>query len=414
MSEPVCSEGRPRVLVIGYSGANNTGAEALLLADMEDLRAVLGPRASFTVPSLDVEKLRRYLPERPGLRILRIPSVFFATVWRLMKRHDALVLVEGSTFMDSWGSALLWYFLWAAWCARRQGKPCLAYAVDAGELCARNRSLTRRIASRMDLIVVRSRAAAGRLRACGVTAPIEATADNALTFTPDPAQTSIARSSWPEAGGGLVGLAVVNFHLFPVRLRPLARKADLYRWPYAFSRSRERRSAATALAAAYADVADWIVAEQKRPVALICMEELDGPFAACVREQMRHGDRARIFSARDLNASQMTGLLRSLELLVTSRYHAGVLSLAAAVPQIAVGHDFRLRSLYDELGMSEAFVDPSAPGLVETLKGHIRNLLSDPEPTRAALRRGYGEFAARARQNREHLRAFFSRRGWAS
>ena len=35
----------PRVLFVGYNGANNTGAEALLLADIEDFRAVLGPGA---------------------------------------------------------------------------------------------------------------------------------------------------------------------------------------------------------------------------------------------------------------------------------------------------------------------------------------------------------------------------------
>ena len=31
----------PKVLLIGYSGANHTGAEALLQADIEDLRVVL-------------------------------------------------------------------------------------------------------------------------------------------------------------------------------------------------------------------------------------------------------------------------------------------------------------------------------------------------------------------------------------
>jgi hypothetical protein len=34
----------PRVLMLGYNGANNTGAEALLLSDIEDVRAVLGRR----------------------------------------------------------------------------------------------------------------------------------------------------------------------------------------------------------------------------------------------------------------------------------------------------------------------------------------------------------------------------------
>ena len=406
-------EGNPRVLAIGYSGANNTGAEALLLADVEDLRAVLGPRASITVPSLNVRNLRRYLREGSGLSIVRMPYVYPAAVWRLVRQHDVLVLVEGSTFMDTWGSPLLWYYLWAARCARRAGKPCLAYAVDAGDLCAQNRRLTGRIASRMDLIVVRAKAAAERLRACKVTAPIEVTADNALTFVPDSAELSRARASWPEATG-VVGLAVVNFHLFPVGLRPFARKADRYQWPYGFSRSRERSRAAAALASSYAELADWIVEEQGRSVALLCMEELDGPFAAAVRERMRHADRARIFSSRDYNASQMAGLLRSLDPLVTARYHAAVLSLAAAVPQVAAGHDLRLRSLYDELGVSELCVDPRSPDLVDLLKSPIRRLLADPEPLKATLQRKHEELLARAKGNREHLRAFFSRQGWGS
>jgi polysaccharide pyruvyl transferase WcaK-like protein len=263
----------------------------------------------------------------------------------------------------------------------------------------------------MDLIVVRAKAAAERLRACKVTAPIEVTADNALTFVPDSAELGRARASWPEATG-VVGLAVVNFHLFPVGLRPFARKAYRYQWPYAFSRSRERSRAAAALASAYAELADWIVDEHGRSVALLCMEELDGPFAAAVRERMRHADRARIFSSHDYNASQMAGLLRSLDLLVTARYHAAVLSLAAAVPQVAVGHDLRLRSLYDELGLSELFVDARSPDLVEILKSPIRRLLADPESMRATLRRRHEALLARARQNREHLGAFFSRQGW--
>jgi polysaccharide pyruvyl transferase WcaK-like protein len=204
----------------------------------------------------------------------------------------------------------------------------------------------------------------------------------------------------------------VNFHLFPVGLRPFARKADRYQWPYAFSRSRERSRAAAALASAYAELADWIVDEHGRSVALLCMEELDGPFAAAVQGKMRHGDRTRIFSSRDYNASQMAGLLRSLDLLVTARYHAAVLSLAAAVPQVAVGHDLRLRSLYDELGLSDLFVDARSPDLVEILKGPIRRLLAEPASMRVTLQQKHEELLARAKRNRKHLGAFFSRRGW--
>ncbi len=402
----------PRVLAVGYNGANNTGAEALLQADLTDLRAVLGPEATVNVPTLSEENLRRYLTESPTLHITRMPTVFLAKVRRLVRRHDLVILVEGSTFMDTWGSALLWYFLWAAHCAHALGKPCLAYAVDAGSLSPRNRRLVGRVASGLDLVVARSQAAAERLRACGVTASIEVTADNAFTFEPDPADADFLGRAWPEASGGKVGIAVVDFYLWPVVARPWGKREDRYKWPYFFSRSPERARATGILAATYAEVADWLI-ERGESVALICMEEVDEPLAREVERRMRRPEHSRVFSSREHNASQMTFLLRSLDLLVTSRYHAAVLSLAAAVPQIAVGHDLRLLSLYEEIGLRErCFLDPSSPDLGRTLRERIEALLYDPTPVRSLLRQAHGGLLARARHNREILSAFLEVHGW--
>ena len=58
----------PSALTVGYNGANNTGAEALLATDIADLRAVLGPRVRITVPTLNAANLRRYVQEGDGLR----------------------------------------------------------------------------------------------------------------------------------------------------------------------------------------------------------------------------------------------------------------------------------------------------------------------------------------------------------
>ena len=73
----------PKVLLIGYNGANNTGAEALLQADIEDLRAVFGEDAVLTVPAVkDAANLRRYLHEGPE------PAHRFDAVG-LLRRHPA-------------------------------------------------------------------------------------------------------------------------------------------------------------------------------------------------------------------------------------------------------------------------------------------------------------------------------------
>jgi polysaccharide pyruvyl transferase WcaK-like protein len=403
----------PTVLLVGYNGANNTGAEALLQADIADLRAVLGPDARLTVPTLNAANLRRYLQPGPTLRIAPIPTLFIAAVRRLVREHDLVVLVEGSAYMDTWTPALLWYFLWATRCADQAGRPSLAYAVDAGQLSRLDRRLTRRVASRSELIVTRSPAAAQRLRSWGVTAPITATADNAFNFRPDPADADWLAAAWPE-GAGAVGLALVDFSRFPVVVRPWGHREDCYRWPYYFAHSPARRRMSRALADGYATLADRIVARHGRPVALIAMEELDEPLARAVKDRMRHGTRARVFSSREHDASRMTTLLRSLDLLVTSRYHAAVLSMAAAVPQVAVGHDLRLVSLFQELGLAEAlFVKGGAsPEVFAAVTDRVERLLADPAPVREALRHGHQLHAAAARRNRELLRGFALRHGW--
>ena len=192
------------VLLVGYNGANNTGAEALLLSDIEDVRAVLGPRTRITVPSLAPENLRRYVKEGPTLAIERVPILYFGALRKLVRQHDVVMLVEGSTYMDTWGSVLLWAFLWSTHCAARLGKRSLAYAVDAGSLSRLNRWLVRKIASSTGLIVTRNQAAANRLAGFGVTAPIEATADNAFTYRTRAEDEGWVERAWPlaEAGHG--------------------------------------------------------------------------------------------------------------------------------------------------------------------------------------------------------------------
>jgi polysaccharide pyruvyl transferase WcaK-like protein len=407
---------QPRVLLFGYNGANNTGAEALLLSDIEDVRAVLGPEAHITVPTLNETNLRRYLQEGPYLDIAPIPSLFFAAIHKLVKEHDMLLLVEGSTYMDTWGSALLWAFLWATRCAHAAGKPCLTYAVDAGEVKSPlNRRLVCSEASKTDLIIVRAQAAAERLRSFGVRAPIEVTADNAFTFRPEDADEGWVQRAWPEtaAGGGIAGLAVVDPYLWPVVMRPWGRREDCYKWPYYYTRSPERSHATEALAGSYAALADSLVAQHGKAVALICMEQLDEPLARQVLRRMAHADQARVFSARQHNASQMTVLLRGLDVLVTARYHACVLSLAAQIPQRAVGHDLRLKTIYAELGLRDQyFINPRDPNLSHLLKERVGDLLARPASVRELLRRGYEAHAAQAGRNRVLLRDFVQAREW--
>lgn len=403
----------PRVLLLGYSGANNTGAEALLLADIDDVRAVLGPQAVITIPSLNPPNSRRYVKETPNVRIAPLPTIFFPALRRLVREHDLIMLGEGSTYMDTWSSIMLWAYLWTTRCADTMGKPCLAYAVDAGEMkSAFDRWLVRREASKTSLIITRAPAAAERLRAFGVTAPLDVTADNAFNYHPDPADTGLLSRAWPEAGPHVVGMALVDFYQWPLIMKLWGAKEDCYRWPLYFTHSPERNRATEALARAYAALADDLINRHSTSVALIGMEALDEVLLRRVRSHMSHPDGAQIFSSREYNASQMVALLRSLELLLTSRYHACVLSLAAQIPQIAVGHDLRLKTIYQELGLEEFFVEPNAQDLCGRLQPQVERLLETPSCVRDALRRGYEQHWSNAQRNRALLKDFVQAHGW--
>lgn len=400
--------------MLGYNGANNTGAEALLLADIDDVRAVLGPEAVITIPSLNPPNLRRYVHETPTLRIAPIPTLYFAAIRRLVRENDLLMLVEGSTYMDTWSSALLWVYLWATRCADVMQKPSLAYAVDAGQIRSPfNRWLMRREVNKTTRIITRAAAAADRLRGMGVTAPIEATADNAFVFRPNPADAGLLCRVWPEAGRNAVGLALVDFYQWPVVMKLWGPQEDCYKWPYYFTHTPERTRATEALARGYAALADDLVARHGKSVALIGMESLDEALLRRVHATMAHPDRARIFCSREYNASQMVSILRGLELLVTSRYHACVLSLAAQVPQVAVGHDLRLKTIYRELGLfDDFFVEPDVPNLYDSLRSRVERLLNDPLCEREKLQRGYETHLRDAQRNRALFSDFVRVQGW--
>lgn len=396
-----------KILLVGYNGANNTGSEARLHAIIGDLKTILGENAEITVPTLNQNNLRRYLKETETIKIVPLPSIYFFTMRKLVKEHDIVILVEGSCYMDTWTSALLWAFLWATKCANDFKKPSLAYAVDAGKLSPLNKKLVKREASKTDLIITRNYESRKILKSAGVTAPIEVTADCAFELELDNIHENFLKENWPEAENQLVGLSVVDFYLWPVVIRPWGRSEDQYKWPYYFSRSKERNKQREELSKCWAQLADHIIQKYHQNIALICMEDLDEPLARKILKKMHHPEKARIFSSNRYNASEMTVLLRKLNLLLTSRYHASVLSLSEKVPQIAIGHDTRLKTLYKELGAYENyFIDYEDPDLWKKTKTKVEKLLESPETMQNTLKSGYDTQLKRARGNRNLLKEF--------
>jgi len=400
---------KPRILLVGYNGANNTGAEAKLLVCIDEIRSVLGPDAQITVPSLNEANLRRYLTESPTLKIECFrPALLFLDARKFVKQSDLIVLVEGSCYMDTWGSPLLWCYLLATRYAHSMKKPCVAYSVDAGSAGRFNRWLIRREASKTALILARTQRAAERLRKWGVKAPIEVTADNAFAFQPNPQDHDFLKRVWPEASH-VVGVAAEDIYVWPVQIKLWDRKKYCYRWPYYYTHSKASREKSDLLAKALALQADDIIMEYDKDVALLSMEGLDASFANKIQQLMKHPERTKVFTSSEYNASQMTSILRSLDLLITSRYHAGVLSLANQVPQTAIGHDLRIGDLYADLETSELFTDHEDPLRFWELSNDVDDVFDHYDSIKDKLKKGYEQYREREKRNPQLLKAFLEK-----
>jgi polysaccharide pyruvyl transferase WcaK-like protein len=407
-----------KVVLMGYNGANNTGSETRLISIIKDVRNVLGKNVELTIPTLNEKNLRRYIKEDDHLKIVPIPPIYFFALKNIVQKQDLVLLVEGSCYMDTWTSALLWAFLWTTRCASKYDIPCIAYAVDSGELSRFNRFLVKREASKTDLIITRTKYAEDRLINIGVTAPIEHTADCAFSFETSLEDKDLLKRIWhtekSDPQEGFFGIAVVDFNLWPVVIRPWGRKDDLYKWPYYFSRSKSRVLKSQKLSASWAKEADRIVEKHQKNIILICMEELDEPLAIEIKNKMKHSSNAMIVSARTYNASQMTEVLRSLELLITSRYHAGVLSMKNSVPQIGIGHDSRLKGLYKDIKIDKDFLidypksDYKIEKMWAILSKKVDQLFDNPISTKELIEKCYQKQVKMSQTNKHILNKFLS------
>ncbi|MCC8139588.1 MAG: hypothetical protein LIO67_04690, partial [Lachnospiraceae bacterium] len=86
-------------------------------------------------------------------------------------------------------------------------------------------------------------------------------------------------------------------------------------------------------------------------VVILGMERLDAD--ACRKLQEKLSMPVSNFLSSDHNCREITAVLRQLSMLVTSRYHAEVLSMDAQVPGIAVSMDERLDNLMQEVNLCE-------------------------------------------------------------
>ena len=357
-----------KIVLVGYNGKRNTGADVRVAEIVRQFNKVLGDdKIDITVPTLNPDLTKVYFDR--DAKLSKLNTIFFKDVLDLCSSNHIAVISEGSTLKSQFANALTLYFCEAAGVMKKQGKPCLAYGSEAGRMDGFVKSLASRMCDET-YFIARTEASLKIIEGMGLKGHVGA--DTAWTFPPAP-KSWIERELREKTGWDgkkpVIGVACIDPWSYPVKpnVSKTLKSAWTHNWEnhyekvYFFAAS-ERNGRYPAYLQGLADGVNNFRKDHDVHPVIVGMDWTD--LDACTDLQGRIDGKPYIFSSRFYDGYQMTSALHYLSMLITSRYHARVLSMTGGVPSIAVSLDERLYNIYNECGqLDDYYLNTDEPAL---------------------------------------------------
>ncbi len=386
---------RFRILLAGYSGACNTGADLRTGEIIRQLHAELGA-GRLELGLLVVGDHR--LPFQDRLTLERIEGYPPDCVHDLCASYDAVIVCEGSLFTSTFADSLTMLLTAFLGMAIALGKPAITYGAEADRMSPEIAGFVRRHAAGA-LLIARNAASLQRLNDMGLTT--ELGTDTGWSYRPahpDAANAALRARGW-NGEAELLVLCPTNPFRWPLVADPAKallasltgqEQSDHYRGMMFFqpAETSARRCAALLDAVARA-VRDHAACRPAGvfPV-IVGMEANDRKI--CFDLAQRLGA-AKPLVAGDAEPDLIVAVLCAAARLVSARYHALLLSMTAGVPAVGLAYDQRVRALLAEAGHPELALDVAASDLAAALTRSLDRLATH----RAEFSGAFSGFAAR-------------------
>jgi polysaccharide pyruvyl transferase CsaB len=194
-----------RILVSGYYGFGNIGDESILTSIIENLKSVENG-IEITVLSANPSVTE----SRHGVRAVDRKNFF--EIYMAVKNCDLFISGGGGLLQDITSEKSIRYYLGLIYIAVRLNKKIMVYGQGIGPITKKtNRSLTRSILNRVNVITVRDEKSVADLKSIGINRPpIYMTSDPVVTLKP-PGSTQgmkIIDSLGVEKGRPVMGFSV--------------------------------------------------------------------------------------------------------------------------------------------------------------------------------------------------------------
>jgi len=382
-----------KLLLAGYVGTRNTGADVRVEEMIRQFRHLFGDdQLSLSLMTMDPALSAGYFRR---VRQVQLPQVYPPFLYSECTQHHGVIACEGSMFKSKFAEALTTMMAGSLGMANVEGKLSVGYGAEAGHMTPRMREFVRKHVAG-SLVICRNEPSRGILEALGVRTT--SGTDTAWTFEPAPPEVGqqILRDAGWDGVKPVLAIAPINPFWWPVRpdLGKAAARAvsgefavEHYRSIYFHHTSREADAKYDAYLDGLAEAANAFAREEDVFIVLVGSEMLDR--LSCEALATRLDAPAPVLVSDELDMYQFVSMLRACSMLVSSRFHAIVCSMAGLVPSAGVTMDERIRNLMNDRETPELFLEVDDDDLGPRLLEIIRILHTEGDRVRDAIGRAY-------------------------
>jgi polysaccharide pyruvyl transferase WcaK-like protein len=379
-----------KLLFAGYNGARNMGSDVRVEEMLRQLRHILGAdQVDFSVMSQNFKFTDGYFDQTTQVHL---PDIFPPFLYDEVPKHHGVIACEGSAFKSKFANALTTMMIGSLGIAAAQNKLSVGYGSEAGHMDPLVRKMCGRYCQN-SLVITRNEESRAVLRELGV--PTELGTDTAWTFEPAPpefGQKVLQVAGWDGKTPVLV-VCPINPFEWPVRASvgkfalhgvAGAYKESHYRSVYFHSSGPEADRALKHYLTSIASAVDAFRKQREVFVVLAATERLDARQAVRISELLGG---VPIFTSDQYNMWEMVSILRSCDMMASSRYHGIVTSMPALVPSAGITMDERIRNLMRERGHEDLLMNVDDPDLEPRLLTALNKLATDGEMVAAGIGR---------------------------
>jgi polysaccharide pyruvyl transferase WcaK-like protein len=343
-----------KMLLAGYAGTRNTGADVRVEEMIRQFRHLFSDEhLELSIFTLDPALTRGYFQT---VKQIELPKIFPQFLSKTIHEQHGVIACEGSMFKSKFANALSTMMVGAIGLALVENKVAVGYGGEAGKMDPSLESMVRKHCQGA-LIISRNEESSKILDRLGVAS--KPGTDTAWTFNPaDPriGEDILRRAGW-DGKQKVLALAPINPFWWPVK--PDMVKGILHKITGMYETSHydsiyfhnwgpevERKQKAY-----IEDIAKAVRRfrmDHDVFIALIGMEQLDR--RACEQLDEELGGGYPIFSSDRYDMYTMISILRQASMLVASRYHACVCSMAGGVVSGGITMDERIANLMADRG----------------------------------------------------------------